>query len=88
MATNHSHEQDLKEADERIDWVLSHPGMSDWLKQALRATRDRDPVDVLNELEMLCHLLKPRPEAQIAQSLSKVHAQTPEQRNDERDPSG
>ena len=62
----------LKEAEDRIDWVLSHPDMSDWLKEALRGGRERNPVDLLNDLEMLDHLLKRRAEAQIDRSLSRM----------------
>ncbi len=58
-------EEYLKGAENRINWGLSHSGMSDWLKNALRGARERDPVEILNDLEMLNHLLKPRAEAQI-----------------------
>ena len=44
--------------DQRIAWVLAHPGTSAWLKDALRAARERDPVEVLNELEILNLLLR------------------------------
>jgi hypothetical protein len=67
MTNEHDLEEYLKSAEDRIDWVLSHSGMSDWLKNALRGARERDPVEVLNDLEMLNHLLKPRAEAQIQQ---------------------
>ena len=43
---------------ERIEWVLAHPRMSAWLKEALRGARNRDPVEVLNELEILNLLLR------------------------------
>jgi hypothetical protein len=62
-------EQSLKESDDRIDWVLSHPGMSEWLKDTLRAARDCDPVDLLNDLAMLDQLLRVRAEAQLKSSL-------------------
>lgn len=62
----------LKEAEDRIDWVLSHSDMSDWLKEALRGGRERNPVDLLNDLELLDHLLKRRAEEQIERSLSRM----------------
>ncbi|WP_265519772.1 hypothetical protein [Nitratireductor luteus] len=77
MATDRTLEGYLKEAEQRIDWVLSHPGMSEWLKHALQGARDREPVDVLNDLEMLDHLLRRRAEAQINEGLSRYSAQTP-----------
>lgn len=43
---------------ERIDWVLAHPRVSPWVKQALQAARARDPVEVLNELEIVAVLLR------------------------------
>lgn len=48
----------LKTNAERIDWVLAHPQVSPWVKQALSAARDRDPVEVLNELEIVAFLLR------------------------------
>lgn len=50
----------LAAADDRIKWALANPRTSEWLKDALRAAISRDPLDVLNELEMLNILLKPR----------------------------
>jgi hypothetical protein len=44
--------------DQRIAWILAHPRTSAWLKDALRAARERDPVEVLNELEILNLLLR------------------------------
>jgi len=48
----------LKTNDQRIAWILAHPRTSHWLKDALRAARERDPVEVLNELEILNLLLR------------------------------
>ena len=45
--------EDPQELQQRISWVLEHPGMSLWLKQALRGGLSRDPVAVLNDLEIL-----------------------------------
>lgn len=50
--------EQLRRAEERIDWVLSHPAMSDWLKSALQGARHRQPVDVINDLELLGMLLQ------------------------------
>lgn len=60
----------VKATENRIDWVLSHPGTSDWLKQSLRGGRERDPVELLNDLEMLKLLLGRWAEAQIERSFS------------------
>ena len=43
--------------DQQIDWILAHPEMSQWLKDALLVARQRKPIDVLNDLEMLDCLL-------------------------------
>ena len=40
-------------ADERIEWILANPAMSEWLKSALDGARRRDPRAVLNDLELL-----------------------------------
>lgn len=41
----------LKTNDERIAWILAHPRMSPWLKEALKGTRNRNPIEVLNDLK-------------------------------------
>lgn len=51
--------------EQRIAWVLAHPGTSAWLKDALRAARECDPVEVLNELEILNLLLRADCEVRI-----------------------
>jgi hypothetical protein len=48
----------LIKSHEQIDWVLSRSGMSSWLKSALATARDRDPIDLLNDLEILNHVLR------------------------------
>lgn len=55
--------------DERIAWILAHPRMSPWLKDALRVARTRDPIEVLNELEILVVLLRSDCEARIERDL-------------------
>lgn len=47
----------LDTADAHIEWVLANRQTSDWLKQALVSALDREPVAVLNDLEMLRVLL-------------------------------
>lgn len=60
----------LIRSNDNIDWVLSRPSMSSWLKEALKTARDRDPIDVLNDLEILNHILRTRSNACI-QALEK-----------------
>ncbi len=55
----------LAVADARIAWVLAHPHMSDWLKQAIRTADGLDPIGLQNDVEMLRHLIVPRSQAQI-----------------------
>ena len=59
-------------AEARIAWVLDHPAMSDWLKQALRAAEGLDPTALQNDLEMLRHLITPRSQAQIEISMTSA----------------
>ena len=46
--------------DPSVDFVLNHPDMSPWLKDALAAALDRDTWAVLNDLEMLHVLFRTR----------------------------
>lgn len=43
-----------------IESVLTDPGASHWLKDALRAALPRDPVDAANDATMLKNLLEGR----------------------------
>lgn len=55
----------LRTNDARIEWVLAHPAMSAWLKTSLQAACERDPVEVLNDLEILNLLLRTRCQARL-----------------------
>lgn len=50
---------DLLDAERRIRDALLHPAFSDWLKQAVRSALERDPTALVNDLELLGHLLRP-----------------------------
>ena len=52
----------LKAIDERIHWVIAHPGTSAWLKQALQSAVDRNPVELLNDLEIVNALIRAKAE--------------------------
>ena len=64
----------LKTNEQRIAWILAHPSTSAWLKDALRGARQRDPVEVLNELEILNLLLRNDCDARIR--LFRLEAET------------
>ncbi len=59
-------------ADARIAWVLEHPHMSDWLKQALRTADGLDPIELQNDVEMLRHLIVPKSQAQIEITMTSI----------------
>ena len=56
-------------SDSKIREILSGPGMSFWLKNALLAALDRDPVDAANDADLLAIVLGYR-----AQQLGKEGA--------------
>jgi len=64
MAT-HEPEALLAIAEARVAWVLAHPHISAWLKQALRSAQDVDPIALQNDVEMLRHLVALRSQAQV-----------------------
>jgi hypothetical protein len=43
--------------DDEIRQILSGPGTSTWLKNALTTALDRDPVDAVNDAELLAMVL-------------------------------
>ena len=52
----------------QIDWLLAHPGVSEWLKSALRSAENCDPIVLINDLELLRLVLGRRAEEQVARS--------------------
>jgi hypothetical protein len=63
----------LAAADARIAWVLQHPHMSDWLKEALRTADGLDPIALQSDVEMLKHLVVTRCHAQIKAAMGSAH---------------
>jgi hypothetical protein len=59
----------LSANSEQIGWVLSCSKISPWLKNALTTARGRDPVDILNDLDILDYLLRTRSNARIRTAL-------------------
>lgn len=66
------HEIMLAVADARIAWVLEHPHISKWLKQALRLADELDPIVLQSDVEMLKHLIILRSQARIEIAMSPV----------------
>ena len=46
-------------AERRIEAVIADPAASDWLRSAARAAIARDPVDAVNDADVLLGLLQP-----------------------------
>lgn len=44
-------------SDDEIRQILNGPGTSYWLKNALTSALDRDPVDAVNDAELLAMVL-------------------------------
>lgn len=61
----------LIETNNQIDWLLSRPNVSPWLKDALTAARGRDPVELLSDLSILDCVLRSRCNAQVRSMLEK-----------------
>jgi hypothetical protein len=58
--------------DDEIRQILSGPGTSTWLKNALTAALDRDPVDAVNDAELLAMVLGHRAEKIQAAALAAL----------------
>lgn len=59
----------LAKADAKVVWVLDHPEMSPWIKDALRAALVADPITVANEVEVLRQVIVPRSNALVRKAL-------------------
>ena len=46
--------------DNMIETALTDPAASDWLRAAIKAALDRDPVDACNDAEYLAEALRQR----------------------------
>jgi hypothetical protein len=53
-------EVEIAAIERRIAWVLAHPDTSPWLRAALQRALAEEPVAIVNDVEMLRHLLLPR----------------------------
>lgn len=62
-------------SDDEIRQILDGPGTSYWLKNALTAALDRDPVDACNDAELLAMVLGHRADQNSAAALAELQAQ-------------
>jgi hypothetical protein len=61
-------------SDDEIRQILSGPGTSHWLKDALTSALDRDPVDAVNDAELLAMVLGHRADHIQAAALAALDA--------------
>jgi hypothetical protein len=57
-------------SDNEIRAILREPGTSQWIKDALSAALDRDPVDAVNDAELLAIVLRHRAEVIQSEALA------------------
>jgi len=60
-----------REISEQITWILNDPGMSPWLKTTLETALRRDPIAVVNDLEILNLLLRARCDVMMRQTFEE-----------------
>jgi len=56
----------------QIEWLISHPATSEWLKAALRSSSAVPPSSPLEEVAMLSEVLQRRALADIASNLGST----------------
>lgn len=61
-------------SDEEIRQILKGPGTSNWLKTALSLALSRDPVDAVNDAELLALVLRHRAEQISAAAKAELEA--------------
>ena len=61
-------------SDDEIRQILKGPGTSNWMKVALSTALNRDPVDAVNDAELLALVLRHRAEQISAAALAEVEA--------------
>ena len=70
-STSKSWNNELVDVEEHIEYLLQHPGLSEWLKSALRHSLKLNPGTVLNDLSMLNLVLTRRSEALLMIAIKK-----------------
>ena len=61
-------------SDDEIRQILNGPGTSGWMKVALSTALNRDPVDAVNDAELLALVLRHRAEQISAAAQAEVEA--------------
>ena len=61
-------------SDDEIRQILAGPGTSNWMKVALSTAINRDPVDALNDAELLAIVLRHRAEQVRVEALAEIEA--------------
>ena len=59
-------------SDDEIRRILNGPGTSTWMKLALSTALERDPVDAVNDAELLAIVLRHRAEVIQSTALAAV----------------
>jgi hypothetical protein len=54
------------ESNQRIAQLLADPSASFWIKDAIRALSERDPIDALGDAELLAEVMKERLDGLLA----------------------
>ena len=67
-------------SDDEIRKILEGPGTSTWMKLALTTALNRDPVDAVNDAELLVLVLRHRAEQISAAAKAELDAQSVIQR--------
>lgn len=62
-------------SDDEIRAILREPGTSSWMKVALTTALERDPVDAVNDAELLAIVLRHRAEVIQSEALAAVTIQ-------------
>ena len=65
-----SHDDSVMACERRIAAVVADLGTSYWLRDALRAAAARDPVDAVDDAELLLSLLQPWAAAIIDEAMA------------------
>lgn len=59
-------------SDDEIRAILREPGTSSWMKVALTTALERDPVDAVNDAELLTIVLRHRAEVIQSEALAAL----------------
>ena len=61
----------LEQVEAQASFILDHPAASEWLKRSLQGALRLDPIEALNDLEILSTIIRARSQLLITEPIER-----------------